>query len=481
MLVPALALVALMAWALASPVGSAPDDDFHLASIWCANSADTAACTPGSTPQTRKVPAGVHYAACYARVPTKSAACQQKYFDRGSAPTVQTDRGSFQNNYPPVFYATMSVLVGPDIQVSAVLMRLLNIVLLIAISTLMFVLLPRGRRPTLVWGWLLTIVPLGLFLIASNNPSSWAIIGVGSSWLALVGFFETTGRRRIGLGILYALTIVMAAGARGDAALYSVLGSAVAVLLTFERTRAFLLAAILPVVMSIVAIAFFFSSQQSGVAVAGLSDGSAGGAAAAQTSTLALIVKDLLNVPSIWSGVFGTWGLGWLDTGMPAIVPFGAIIALGAIVLTRLWRMDLRKGLALATILAALWLIPTYVLVKGGNEVGQNVQPRYILPLIILGVGVAMFDRGERGREFTRVQVVVVVAFLSVAESIALYFNLRRYITGVDGHDVNLNANMEWWWNISASPMLVWILGSLAFAAMVAILAREMNKANALT
>ena len=35
-LVPLLAILALACWALASPVGSSPDDNFHLASIWCA-------------------------------------------------------------------------------------------------------------------------------------------------------------------------------------------------------------------------------------------------------------------------------------------------------------------------------------------------------------------------------------------------------------------------------------------------------------
>ena len=40
----ALALVAVgLAWSLASPAGSSPDDDFHLASIWCATG-DPAVC-----------------------------------------------------------------------------------------------------------------------------------------------------------------------------------------------------------------------------------------------------------------------------------------------------------------------------------------------------------------------------------------------------------------------------------------------------
>ena len=47
-LAPALVLVAVGAWAFASPAGSAPDDEFHLASIWCANDARTDLCKPGT-------------------------------------------------------------------------------------------------------------------------------------------------------------------------------------------------------------------------------------------------------------------------------------------------------------------------------------------------------------------------------------------------------------------------------------------------
>ena len=36
LLAPALALIALLAWVFASPIGASPDDDYHLTSAWCA-------------------------------------------------------------------------------------------------------------------------------------------------------------------------------------------------------------------------------------------------------------------------------------------------------------------------------------------------------------------------------------------------------------------------------------------------------------
>ena len=237
---PLFAFIALVAWAFASPIGSSPDDDFHLASIWCANSANTSACRPGPTTAERFIPAEIKHSSCYAHQPDVTAACAARYLHSDSKPTVLTSRGNFLNQYPPVYYATMSLFVTSNIEVSVVTMRIVNILIFIGMGVGLYLLLPRFRRPALLWGWGLTVLPLGLFLISSNNPSSWAIIGIGSAWLALLGYFETTGRRRIGLAGLFLLAGIMAAGARSDAALYLVISIVVVAVLTAEKTRVFL-------------------------------------------------------------------------------------------------------------------------------------------------------------------------------------------------------------------------------------------------
>jgi hypothetical protein len=475
-LAPIFALIALMAWVLASPIGSSPDDDFHLASIWCANASDTAACLPGSSADERIVPAEIAHPDCYAYRPTLSASCENQYLNQGSKPTVATKRGSFDHEYPPVYYATMSVLVGSNIAVSVVLMRLLNIVLLVGITTALFLLLPVARRPVLVWGWLLTMVPLGLFLVASNNPSSWAIIGIGSAWLALLGYFETSGRRRIGLGIVFGAAALMAAGSRSDSALYLIMSVGIVGILTFARTRAYLLGAILPVVACVVAVYFYLGAAQSSVTSTGLA-GPAG--STSHISTISLIFFNLVNVPQLWAGAFGTWDLGWLDTAVPAIVPFVGIVAFLGLAFLGLrlgWR---RKWIALILLGLALWLIPTYVLVKGSNIVGQNVQPRYLLPLIIIFAGLMLLREGEDRIVLSRIQYIPLIVGVSVAESLSLYFDMRRYITGTHGSGFDLDASKQWWWNTAVPPMAVWAVGTLAFAALVFVLVREVSKPHA--
>ena len=130
-LVPVLVLVVLGGWAVASPVGSAPDDDFHLTSIWCANGARADLCLAGPTPGERIVPPAVLYAPCFAQDPEVTAVCQLGYLEDGPEPTVVTSRGSFESNYPPLFYATMNLFAGPDVIASALVMRLVNILLFV--------------------------------------------------------------------------------------------------------------------------------------------------------------------------------------------------------------------------------------------------------------------------------------------------------------------------------------------------------------
>jgi len=480
-LAPVLGLIALMAWALASPMGAGPDDDFHLTSTWCANPANSSACLPGSTDETRIVPESIVESPCYASKPEQSAACQAERFTLDPTPTKETGRGNFQGAYPPVYYAFMSIFVGPDILASIMIMRLVNVLLFLGITAALYVLLPNARRPALVWGWAITTMPLGIFLIASNNPSAWAVMGVGSAWLALLGWFETTGKAKLALGGIFALAVVMAAGARGDAALYSIVAIGAVLVLAFEPVKRFWLNAILPAALAVVAAVFFLTSRQVSSGTGGFGGGGTGSGAGIEgegepLSGFGLIAYNLLNIPKLWAGVFGDWGLGWLDTSMPAVVSLGAIGVFVAVGFVGFGRLSWRKSLVLAALGAVLWLLPTYVLVQGGDSVGEGVQPRYILPLIVLLGGLLLVTRGNQRISFTRGQLVLVAGTLSVVNFVALHMNIRRYVTGIDEPGANLNSGLEWWWSFAPSPMVVWLLGSFAFAGLVIVLVRELAK-----
>ena len=364
----------------------------------------------------------------------------------------------------------MNLLVSSHIAVSVILMRILNILLLVGVATVLYVLLPVNRRPSLVWGLAISLVPLGLFLVASNNPGAWAIVSAGTLWISLLGYFESSGKKKAGLGVIAALSTILGAGARADAAVYAVVAIVAVVLLTARLDRRWIISALLPFGMAVTAALFYFSTEQSSFASSGLPGY---GDSSHHLDLHYLILANLLNVPDLWVGVFGSGrGLGWLDTSMPTIVWVGGLGCFAALAFAGLASRSIRKLLAVAVVLGALWCIPTLLLVQSGRVLGAGLQPRYILPLVVILGGVLLLQVGQARLTLSSWQVVALVSTLSVVNAVALQFNMRRYITGTDVTRWDLNYAIKWWWNIPASPMIIWAVGSLSFAAFLVIIAR---------
>lgn len=460
---PFLVFAALAAWALASPVGASPDDDFHLTSIWCATGS-AEYCASSGNEGTRLVPPAVAQPACFAYDAEKSAECQNR-IDFTAGATQETARGNFAGGYPVVYYGTMSVFVGHDVHASVLVMRLVNIALFVGIGVALYLLLPVNRRQILIWQWALATVPLGLFVLASNNPSSWAVMGVGYGWLALLGYYESHGRRRIGLGVLYLLGSVMASGSRSDATVLFIVATFAAVFLSAHRSRQFAWLSLLPLA-GFAICAFLFRASRSTEAVTG---------GLAEQLGVGVILQraayNLTEVPSIWTGIFGqSWGLGWLDTSMPAVVWVSSLSALIGAGFVAARASSVRKSIVVALGATALALIPVTLLVLAGKDVGDDYQPRYLLPLVIVFVGAVFYTPLSQRVLLSRAQTWLIVAGLSGAHFIALYLNIRRYVTGIDALSPDLDAGREWWWGLIISPNLVWLAGSLCFAAALAVL-----------
>ncbi|PZQ89692.1 MAG: hypothetical protein DI534_07820 [Leifsonia xyli] len=481
-LAPVLAFVALSAWAFASPVGASPDDDYHLVSIWCSGDG-SAQCTPGTTDSSREVATGFRDAFCFVTSAETSAGCQQAALENWDASSYETNRGNFAGEYPPVYYGFMHLFAGSDLQLSVLTMRIVNVAMFVGIATLLGALLPRSRRRALLWGWLVTLVPLGMFIVASNNPSAWAIMGVGTAFLALLGWFETSGRRSWALGGLYLLGVLLASGARGDAAVYAAGASVTAVILSASKDRGFAIKAILPVIGMLISVVFFVNSGQAGVGATGFtSDGTGLGIPhpsdaetgdGAQLGGFALAAYNLLMLPFLLTGVWGSWALGWLDTGMPAVVTWAGAAAFIAVGFAGVGRLTGRKAFATGGVLVVLIGLPVYVLTMGGDTVGDNLQPRYLLPVIVLFAFLLVSEaRGVDTMRLTRVQTFTVLAALGLANLVALQIDIRRYVTGVDRQGFNLDADAEWWWNgLPFGPTALWLIGALAYVMLLATVA----------
>jgi hypothetical protein len=363
-------------------------------------------------------------------------------------------------------------------------MRFVNIFLFLALFVSTFVLLPKSRQGTLAWSWLITSVPLGMFLIASNNPSSWAAIGVGISWIAFLGFLESTGRRRFGLGLLTLVTSLVAAGARADAAVYTAIGIGVVLVLKLKKSTINIkVFGLITLVIAACAL-FYLSSTQALSAINGFGnpvtavDGFGSEVVNINTetpSTFALLAFNILNAPMLWEGIWGSWGLGWLDTDLPSIVYLGSLAVFIALAFIGFGNLNKRKMWSLVFIGLALLFLPVWVLTKGGSHIGTEVQPRYLLPLVILFAGVLLLKVRNKSLSLTRGQSYLLAATLTVANFVALHFNMRRYVTGIDSMGWNLNTDIEWWWGDFLSPMILLVIGSISFGVVAFTIAREVK------
>lgn len=459
-LLPVLAFVMLAAWSVASPVGSSPDDDYHMASIWCGLGERDGLCEPGDEADERRVPnIVIESAECFAFQRDVAASCP---IDEPSSLS-STDRGNFADDgYPPVYYATMAVFASNDVATSVVVMRLVNSALFVGIiGALAASVGQRIRRPLLLSS-LVALVPLGFFIVASVNPSSWAVLSALGLWAALLGWYRRRSAARSAvLAVLAVVLTVMGAGARADSAVYNGVAVLIAMTLAFERSRAFALRSLLPMLVLAISLAFFFTSGQSGVVVPQALDD--------EVNVRALLLLNAVGLPELWHGVFGTWGLGWTDTPMPGSVWVLAGGVFAAFIFLGVRTLPLRKAIAMAIAVGSLVAVPFYILMRDGVLDGGFVQPRYILPLVILTVAVALVGSTE-GAWLSRTQAAVAATLLAVANGTALFVNIRRYVTGLDVVDWNLDRRIEWWWDLPFGPMPVLIVGTVAFAVAASVL-----------
>ena len=455
-LIPILAFLSLSAWSLSSPVGATPDDDFHLASIWCGLGDRDGLCeNPDDDPVKRYVPTPVTTATCYAFHGNDSAECWNGEADG----MTQVKRANVDGLYPPVFYGTMSVFASGNVAASVMVMKLFNSAFAVGLLSGVFFALPRRLRPVLVLSVAATAVPLGMFVYGSTNPSSWALLSAATVWVTLYGALLTEGRRRWVLAGLAVFGTIIGAGARADSAVYAVFGVLLALLLGVRSKRLPLVPLVAAGLVIVVSLAFYFSAWQGSSIVGGL-DSERPPLSGSQH------VSNLLSAPSLWMGALGGWGLGWLDTPMPAAVSVLAGAVFWGAFFVGGGRASLRRGIAIGLSVAAMWLVPVVLLGQSHMLVGELIQPRYLMPLMIITIGVAS-ARYDIARAWRGFRSIAAVAALSISNSVALHTNIQRYTTGLDEFTADPGANAQWWWAWAPSPLVVWIGGSLAFAAVL--------------
>ena len=522
------ALIALLvamtgiSWAVSSPVGGSPDDDYHLGAIWCPPPVDSTGCriTTIDGKKAVGVPQSLEKknVTCYAFDHNNSAACTLAFSDEAPGATLRWDDG----NYPWGYYQFQHLLVGSDTARSVLAMRLVNTMIALALMGAILLLADAALRLSLgvalVTGW----VPMGLYFVTSLNPSSWALTGTLAFTAGLLGACRSSGWRRWGLDACAAAGAVLACTSRGDSAFY-MLVCTVALAFAIPWSRALVREAALAVMASGAGTWIMAHTKVAGLNLAGEVEDNG-------LSTLSIAWMNIKALPDYLKGFTGHGiGPGWNDVSYGGTVERLAGLVVMVVLIVGAWRMSWRRFLSTGAVMGAICGVPVVIGIRGHFSNVEFYQPRYMLPLfavaVLLWITPARAEGGrsrlapsggahgadEAGtahasspsparaaggraslrirfgdrpddwfRRVVRFGTPVAAALVAFMHSYALYLVLERYTMGRTPHAMpfdlgmqNLNAVHEWWWPWAPiGPMTVWAVGALAFAGALACAVR---------
>ena len=487
-------------WAYASPPGSSADDGFHMTSIWCAWG-ESETCVEDSWAGTVSVPDRVAKPSCFALGLTPNARCTL-LLTGDLVPTTDINRDTSYN--PRIFYLTLRSFVGPDAARSVLVIRFFNVALAAGLLGFALAVSRPPIRRALALGWAVAIIPVGMFTIASTNPSSWAIIGVGVFWAFLYTFLtEHPWRSPRALWALLGavLSTVVALGGRSDP-IYMILLSVVAVvLMAAPRLRQRLRQAwpvLVAAAVGVVAIIGISWNSRAGsiVKMAGQMQFPGGDYIRDQPNA---VLKTIAEFPSFFAAMFGgqapswtqrtsgfdggtpgytwpgyTYGMGYTDLIMPSLVGIIAMACVGAIVLVGFTSYSWRKFVAVG--LLSIGLIAEILFLRalyGFQQAIAALQPRYFFPLALLIICFSVIAFPGSRRLLNRGQTLILIVALALVNGVALRATIGRYVHGQAHSWTALGNELGWWWPTGPSPDQLSLLGALAgllwFATVLAL------------
>ncbi|WP_403023530.1 DUF2142 domain-containing protein [Salinibacterium sp. GXW1014] len=456
-------------WAIATPIGAAPDEPAHLVKAASVVRGEFIG-DQGSFGHIVDVPRYVshtHAQTCYAFDGREEADCAPEV----PVPTDEVVEGSTTAGlYNPLYYLLSgwpSLLFGDSTGIYG--MRLASAVVVSGFLALAFGLVWSWRRRVLpLIGLAVATTPMVLFLGGTVNPNA---LEITATLAAFTGMLTIIRERHLPIAPSAAIVLAGAAVAgnmRGLSILWLVVALLVPlVLLRLDELTALLRRRAVLVVIAGAAIAFI-------AAAAWLFGTNSLGAAVDDplTETIAPGVGAPWYYGAWWTfqatidylqGAIGIFG--WLDTPSPLFVfavwatLMGGLLLLAAALLRG-------RALVFAVLLvgATIALPPLMqaVYITGGGIIWQG---RYILPVLVcavLGVAAVLSDvLPAAGSPLRRLTVTIAVLW-GAAQLHAFATALRRYSVGLDASWADMLTAADW-----VPPGGLW-LSLLGFAAVVA-------------
>jgi hypothetical protein len=472
-----LLFMTLAAWSMGSAVGSSPDEDYVLTSIWCG--------TEGNPPYCHKDPdrldamilpiMAAEPSLCFRQLGQDSSAkCQESIQDQ----KISTDFYNSADLYPAEYLSSARIFVGVDVEASVAKMRLFNsflaAVLIISASAFFW----KENSDSLL-AWLAVAAPVTSYFIASVNTSSWTLIGTTCFTLTSIAALKNRERPKIWLpAIALALVALWFTNSSRYEGKYVLLLLAMAVLNSefipknFKVTKKSVLIGLASLPAIYLIFGYFSKSYGAGVNI--FNDPRIDVSEGVTTTANNLLVNNIITLPRFITGFFGSWGLGWFELELTQTVWLFTFQAFLLVISFALRKSRNFHRLTFGALFAIMCIAILYANQQRFAKVGEYIQPRYFLPFFLGIVIIAAANKTER---YPNSLVITVAILATISNSIALRDTIRRYTTGQDVFiSKSLNNPIEWWWQFGPQPETVWLIGTLAFAALWALLIYDRNK-----
>lgn len=473
--------ISFAVWTLASPVGSAPDEDFHQNMIYCAAGKSSACQENGS-----------RYGHCYSMRPTVSGACKN-YSELASpiATVINT------NTVLPLYYKTAQFFVSETLGKSTINIRLMNASLAVLLGLISLLLTTKPYRLQAFLAFVICSVPTGFFFIGSISPTAWAIMSVAlivGPVYSVISFTNCSTSPKLFLNIrlinflrfVFIITLIsMGMGARYETMIWIPLLLLFTVMVNFDRIR------LLPFSKSIWLAIFVISTFLLGASMLVLFERS-------PMPLYDLTARVLANLTSWWTfekamntlfGMMSLTGipgaeLGTHDAPISPIASFFISVAVGGAVLGGLSKAS-QKHIFLFLLLIFILFLITIILWSAKDW--DYYQPRYFVPIFYFVMFFALIGRSTK--EFfqdTKYWLLILVS-ISIAYSLGLLSTVLRFMFGLEFQQSRFPLGKEaidtnparlfdapipdWWLTdiVWLTPFSIWVIGSVSFIGALLI------------
>ena len=359
----------------------------------------------------------------------------------------------------------MHHLVGPNMTQSVLAMRILNATIASLLFLSQAVLCTNKKYLSWLTGFSFTVIPLGMSLIASINPSGWAITGIANSWMFLLiakTMPKEERNKKIAAWALWALAGFMCIASRFDATIFLVITNLIVFaassnLIKKINWRYLVGAATLIISFFVIWWNYFpFLNWASRFTTTPLNPNG--------PSLHIWITHWIINVISIPIEAFGEGRLGAEIVDIPRVVPILGIALLGAALLFAFLQVNRMQ----LFVTCSSFMFMTAVVMRIANmELDLfNVSGRYILPLVPYIVGSCVYFSSSpiQLMEVPQLRRIVIVC-MTIAHALSMYAVVEQNVMGTSfGIQILKVGTEEWWWTESPiGPNFLIVIGSFCF------------------